>query len=99
MLCFAPVYSHMQCRLCKGRSMYRYEGHGLGCSTRAPKVHKLGGGTRAHKVHKGCWVGGMPGNGVLWRHPVPSRGVPWSKLPRSLCHGQHTVAVSLLCLV
>ena len=36
------------------------------------------GRTRAHEVHKGCWqIGGMTDTGVLWRHPVPSWGVPW----------------------
>ena len=36
-----------------------------------------------HKVNKGCWqVDGMTDTGVLWQHPVPSWGVPWS-----MCRG------------
>ena len=82
-VCIVPVYSCRQYRLCKGRSMYRYEGNKLGGSTRAHKVYKKGYGTRAHKVHEGCWqVGGTTGTGVFWRYTVPSWGVMWST-----CHG------------
>ena len=65
-LCFGPVYSRRQCILWQGRSMYRYKGHALGCTTRVHNVHKLVGGTRAHEVHKGCWHSdGTTGTGAL----------------------------------
>ena len=89
---FGPVYSRRQCRLCKGRSMYRYKDHKLGGGTRAHKVHKLGWGTRAHEVYKEYWqVGGTTGTGVLLRHPVPSWGVLWLMWLRSMCHGWYAV--------
>ena len=76
MFCFGPVYSGKQCKLCKRKSMYRYEDHKLGGGTRADKVNELGWGARAHKVHKGCWqVGGTTGTEVLWQYSVPSWGV------------------------
>ena len=53
--------------------MYKYEGHGLGVSTRR---HMLGGGKRAHKVHNACWEdGGTTGTGILRRYLAPSLGV------------------------
>ena len=54
-LCALDLFIHAgNVDICKGRSMYRYEGYGLGVSMLEHKVNKLGWSTRAHKVHKGC---------------------------------------------